>query len=196
MARARREQAKPSDWDLWWDARTQAMQIVLGPMDDQVFHAVIPFDVGYDAGGRADVISFSRHLNGIVYATSELIGRNDQVANDLGNYELMICHREPNAWGPDLMSLLAFYTLEAFLNPRDTMELGSFFPEGSILAGLFFYNYATFQVRDRAAGLLLCVGITQAEMDACVKGQRDLIIQKLQQEGIYPFTDFRRRSVV
>jgi len=192
----RKASTKGGNWEEWWNARTEAMQVILGPMDDMVVHAVIPFDFGFEAGGLADVISFSGYLDGIVYATSELIGRDAQIPNDLVNYELMICFRKRDEWGPNLLSRLAYYTRDARLNPRETMELGSFSPEGSTLAGFLFYKFATFRVRDRNAGLLPCLGITQAEMEACMGGKTDHVIQRLKEAGIYPYTDFERPSVI
>ncbi len=67
------------EWTEWWDARVAAMESVLGPCDDIVGHAAIPFDIGADNGGGADIIYFKKHVSGIVSVTSELIGRDDQV---------------------------------------------------------------------------------------------------------------------
>jgi len=58
-----------TEWSKWWDARTEAMQAVLGEMDGEVLHAVIPFQLGIDRGGAADVVSFSQNLDGIAYVT-------------------------------------------------------------------------------------------------------------------------------
>src|ERR1700690_4212010 len=101
------------EWGRWWAARVPAIATVLGPCDDKVGHASIPFDIGADNGGGADIIYFKKHVKGLVSVTSELIGRDDQVENDLGNYELMICQRDQEDWGPDLISRLAYYTLQA-----------------------------------------------------------------------------------
>jgi hypothetical protein len=76
-------------------------------------------------------------------SSPELIGHDEQVQNDLGNYELMICHRDDEPWGANVISRLAYYTLEAKLNPGETMDIGSALPDDSTLAAFLFLNYAT-----------------------------------------------------
>src|SRR5262245_11837907 len=96
------------DWQRWWDARIAAMQSAFGPTDDMVGHATIPFELGAELGGAADIVYFREFLPaGVLAVTSELIGRDDQIANALGNYELAICQRSDDPWGPDLISRLA-----------------------------------------------------------------------------------------
>jgi hypothetical protein len=183
------------EWNEWWDARIAAMEAVLGPCDDIVGHAAIPFDIGADNGGGADIIYFKKHVKGIVSVTSELIGRDDQVENDLGNYELMICHRDEEDWGPDLISRLAYYTLQARINPGETMDIAEAAPEDSTTAALLYFDYGTFKVRKRKAGLLLCVGITADELKLCRAGKRDKVEKALKAAKVYPFTDLYRDSV-
>jgi hypothetical protein len=184
------------EWGEWWDARVAAIETVLGPCHDVVGHAVIPFDIGSDNGGGADIIYFKRHINGIVSVTSELIGRDDQVENELGNYELMICHRDEEDWGADIISRLAYYTLEARISPGETMDIASCAPEGATTAALLFFNYGTFKVRKRKAGLLLCVGITEDELNLCRAGKRGNVEKALKAAKVYPFTDLYRDSVI
>jgi hypothetical protein len=191
--------AKSSDddeWGEWWDARVAAIETVLGPSHDMVGHAPVPFDLGADIGGAADIIYFKKHLKGVVSVTSELIGHDEQVQNDLGNYELMICHRDDEPWGANVISRLAYYTLEAKLNPGETMDIGSALPDDSTLAAFLFLNYATFKVRGRKAGLLLCVGITADELEACRAGKREKVEKALKAAKVYPFTDLYRDSVL
>src|SRR5262245_28079337 len=185
--------AKSSDddeWGEWWDARVAAIETVLGPSHDMVGHAPVPFDLG------ADIIYFKKHLKGVVSVTSELIGHDEQVQNDLGNYELMICHRDDEPWGANVISRLAYYTLEAKLNPGETMDIGSALPDDSTLTAFLFLNYATFKVRGRKAGLLLCVGITADELEACRAGKREKVEKALKAAKVYPFTDLYRDSVL
>jgi len=178
----------------------EAMEKVLGKPDDLVGHATIPFQMGADIGGAADIVYFRNHLNGVVCATSELIGCDDQKQNRLGNYELIICHRnndqDGQRWGSNVVSRLAHYTCEAELNPGETMDIGSATPKGSTISAFLFFGYATFTVRERKAALLLCMGITDAELDACRHNKRQTVEAKLKAEGAYPFTDLFRKSVV
>ncbi len=184
------------DWSEWWDGRVAAMETVLGPCDDMVGHAGIPFDIGPDNGGGADIIYFKNHIKGVVSATCELIGRDDQVENDLGNYELVICHRDEEDWGADLISRLAYYTLEARIDPGETMDIAEAAPLDSTIAALLFFEYGKFEVRNRKAGLLLCVGITADELELCRSGKRGKVESALKAAKVYAFTDLYRGSVV
>lgn len=184
-----------NQWKRWWNARTEAMEAVLGEMDGEVLHAAIPFQLGVDLGGTADVVSFSQNLDGIAYVTSELIGMDDQAPGELGNYELMICHRTPCDWGPRIIRLLAHYTLDTPLNPGDTMDIGPATPEGSTIGALLFLEYAKFRVLGRAAGLLLCIGITQDELDVKLEQDSSVVEQRLKERDVYPYTDLNRQSV-
>jgi hypothetical protein len=186
------------EWSAWWDGRIAAMEQLLGPMHDLVGHATIPFDVGPDLGGAADIIYFRTAVPGVVSVTAELIGRDDQMLNSLGTYELAICHRNADPWGANLISRLAYYTLRAQLNPGDTMDIGSVCPEGSSIEALLFQEFGRFTVRGRDAGLLLCIGITGDELALCRQGQRkrEQVESALKAQGVFPFTDLNRDSVV
>ncbi|QEX17013.1 hypothetical protein FRZ44_23090 [Hypericibacter terrae] len=182
-------------WEAWWDDRLVAMVSVLGNHDGQVSHSPVPFEFGYDAGGRADVVHFREHVAGVVYATCELIGCDEQVKNSLGNYELAICHRGTERWGAELISRLAYYTLEAQLEPGSTMDLGPAVRPGSAITAFLFVEFGRFRVRDRAAGLLLCIGITADELAHCRNHRRAEVEAALISKGVYPFTDLERGSV-
>jgi len=190
------DDTQDNEWQEWWDARVVAIEKVLGKSEGMIGHAAIPFEFGPDIGGAADIIYFKRHIPGVVTVTSELIGHDDQIQNQLGNYELMICHRDGEQWGPNLISRLAHYTLQAELNPGETMDIGSIKPEEATISALLFFDYARFKVKGREAGLLLCVGITADELNACLNGRRAEVEESLKKAGIYPFTDLYRRSVL
>ena len=183
-------------WITWWDARMTAMRNVLGDSDAMVGHATIPFEVGAELGGAADIVYFRTHVPGVVSVTSELIGRDDQLENSLGNYELAICHRADEPWGPDLISRLAHYTLEAVLEPGETMDVGAAAPEGSTITALLFLEFARFNVLGRRAGILLCLGITSEELILCRSGKSEEVEQTLKEAAIYPYTDLYRKPLV
>jgi hypothetical protein len=185
-----------TDSESWWDDRLAAMESVLGRSDGMVTHAVVPFRFGYEAGGRADVVHFRKHIEGVVYATCELIGIDDQIPNSLGNYELAICHRSTEEWGVGVINSLAYYTLDAKIEPGQTMDIGAARPSGSIISALLFTDFGRFVVRGRDAGLLLCIGITPDELVACRNGYRDEVEAALASKGVYPFTDVQRWSVL
>ncbi|QVL34616.1 suppressor of fused domain protein [Telmatocola sphagniphila] len=180
------------DWQHWWDNRLRALEEVFGPQDEQVFHSLIPFDVG----GVADVLVFKHHLDGVVYVTADLIGSQEQLPTEVGNYELMMCHRGESEIGPNLISKLAVYTCEDRLKPGDTMNIERAAPVGSTVTALLFLKYADLTVLDQKAGVLLCMGITSDELDWCQLGRTNELIRALKKQKVYPFTEWRRKSVL
>ncbi len=184
------------DWQAWWAAREAALERVLGPSDGMVRHAVIPFEFGPEKGGAADVLVFREHGPGLFAATAELIGRDDQLRSAAGNYELLIAARDDIEWGSHLISVLAYTTLEERFDSGHTLDISPAVPPGSTITALLFVEYARFEVRGRRSGLLLGVGITADELDACLRGERDAVLTALVRKGVYPYTDLRRASVL
>jgi hypothetical protein len=52
--------ADPNEWEQMWETRKRALETLLGPTTDRVFHAAIPLDLG----GSADVLEFPRSRGG------------------------------------------------------------------------------------------------------------------------------------
>lgn len=184
------------DHQYWWNGRLRALERIFGKADTTVGHAPVPFAFGADSGGAADVLYFRNHVYGALSVTAELIGAENQVRNSLGNYELAICHRSAETWGPNLISRLAYHTLETRLEPGETMDIGPIAPDGSGIAALLFEEYGRFEIDGRKAGVLLCIGITEEELKWCLRGKSAEIVQHLKARSIFPFTDFGRPSVV
>jgi hypothetical protein len=190
-------EADSDDWRLVWDARQQALEAVLGPPTERVFHAVIPLDLG----GSADVLEFRKHVPGSTYVTADLVGPlSGQPQNTLGQYELMICTREPEDWAPNLISRLARYTLEAVLEPSETMDMAPALPEGSAISAFLFTQPQLvsneLHVLGQRCGLLLCLGITTPELQACFEGRSSELLAALKSAGVFPYSDLRRKSVL
>jgi hypothetical protein len=184
------------DWSELWDARVASLERVLGKSSDHVLHGVTPFFFGFEMGGAADIIPFYKHVDGVVYVTAELIGCEKQKQNSMGNYELMICHRNEFDWGHDIIGRLAFYTLDAVIKLGDTMDIGSATPDEATVQALLFDNYATFEVLGQPAGLMLCIGITEGELAHSRSEGSASLIQSLKAGNVYPFTDLYRASIV
>jgi hypothetical protein len=179
------------------DAVQEEIERILGP-HDSVFHAPVPFDMGYDIGGRSDVPIFENHVPGLVYITSDLIGRK-QKKSDAGNYELMICHREKETeWGVQLISTLAYYTLQAPIFSKETMGLegGPFLEQDSVIRHILFDKYAEFTIENEKLGIMLLIGITHDEWEWGRQNSNEHLIQILKDKEIYPFTDMNRKSVI
>ena len=176
------------DWEEVWDARAAALAQVFGPSQDTVFHAVHPFALG----GHADVIAFPNHLNGVVYVTAELTGKPDACYAD---YELMICHRTLQDWGPNVISRLAPYTQQAYIGAGESMDIDSATPPESRIKAFLFDTYATFTLFERENELRLCIGITKAELKYKLEHGPEKLLELLTRHGVYPFTDLERDSV-
>ena len=168
---------------------------ILGEPADHVLHAVVPFDLGYDAGGRADVYIYQKHLeNCIVYITGDLIGKK-QGNSDAGNYEFMICHSNENTWGPNLINTLAYYTLTSSINSGETMDLGPFAEEENTIKAIIFDKYSEFKIRFQKYGLMLIIGITEDELEWAKKNGGKELIKELKEKKTYPITDLKRKSI-
>jgi hypothetical protein len=179
-------------WQRLWHARLAALETVLGPAEDAVYHSPIPF---YLDGG-ADVVVFTNHNEGVVYVTADLIGDDRSKPSEVGQYELMICLREDADWAAALLSWLAKYTIDAVLSPYDTMDIGPALPQPTQLVVFLFVHYATVTVDERTAGILLCLGITQDELTFARKNGPHELMSLLKRAGVYPFTDLSRCSVL
>lgn len=188
---ARWKRAK--QWGRLWDARTGVLESLYGPSDDLVGHASVPFD----QGGQADILFFSEHIPGKLAVTCEMLGRADQLKNSLGTYELAIAHRSDDEfWGAEVAALLARYTTEAVLEPGETMDIADATPVGSTIRGLAFVDYGRSQFDGQPCGVLLCIGITDSELSACLVGRMDELMAALTSAEVYPYTDLSRDSVM
>ncbi len=185
-----------TEWQQQWDERVQLLERQFGSSDGVVGHSPIPFYFGADAGGAADILYFRHWKPGVLSVTANLLGEVSQVRNALGWYELAICHRTDEAWGPSLISRLAHYTLDSPLEPGDTMDIGSAVPEGSSIRALLFLELCRFVFRGEQAGVLLCIGITSEELHACRESGSSAVYKHLVSDGAYPYTDLSRKPVV
>jgi Suppressor of fused protein (SUFU) len=172
------------------DTLETALVARLGPMDDMLGHSAIPLELG----GFADVAWFScGPADGVICATIELACQRNQIRNRLGRYELVIVTETRDDVAADLISKLGRYTLEARLEVGDTMEIGPAAPEGSAISALYFDRFGVLD--GLGAGLLVCVGITSAELVALRGQQRTEVLDRLQRHARFPMTDWQRVSV-
>jgi hypothetical protein len=174
--------------------RVDGLERLLGEPDDRVYHALVPLQLG----GTCDVLCFRKHVAGPAYVTSDLTGIG-QPPNRLGTYELMICTRKDSDWAANVISRLGPYTLETVINPGETMDIGSAVPAGSAISAFLFtepdVTENVFRVGEETASLLLCIGITSAELETCHREGSDKMIERLRNAAVFPFTDLNRKSV-
>jgi hypothetical protein len=176
------------DWEEVWNARAAALEKVFGSGHDNLYHSPHPFSLG----GNADVMAFEHAMKGVVYVTAELTGKPDASYED---YELMICHRSPDEWGPNVISRLAPYTQEAFIAAGESMDIDQATPPESRIKAFLFDTYASFPLFGRTNELRLCVGITTEELRFKMKHGPDRLLELLKRHGVYPYTDLGRDSV-
>ena len=170
------------------------MKKSLGEPLDSVYHAVVPFHLGYDAGGAADVYQYKRPDGYISYVTGDLIGE-DQKKSDAGNYELLIIMKEGEQWGANLIRMLAYSTLDESLNSCETMDIGGFGKKVGFNA-IIFDKYSSTEIDGKEIGLMLVIGITKQELKWAFKNSGKELIAKLKESGIYPYSLAKRKSVV
>ena len=180
--------AADDDWEEVWDARAEALAQLLGSGHDDVYHAPHPFSLG----GQADVMAFYHHLKGAVYVTAELTGKPDACYAD---YELMICHRARDDWGPNVISRLAPYTQEAYIGAGESMDIDDATPAQSEIKAFLFDTYGTFLLFGQPNEVRLCIGITKPELQFKLEHGSDRLLQLLKRHDIYPYTDLSRESV-
>lgn len=183
------------DWQIVWDARLRGLTQVLGRPQDKVFHAFFPF--GY--GGFADVLVFPKFIKGRTYVTADCTGPlSAQLKSRLGQYELMMCTKKPCEAAAFQIKTLAQYTLQAKLQPGDTMEFKR--SKGSTLRGLIFTHPGEkplhFKFLGKNYGLLLCIGVTLDELRFAQEEGSDKLLPVLKSRGVFPYTDFTRKSVL
>lgn len=180
---------------VWKEKSLEALQELFGIAEQETFTYEATDEEGEALDESVEVVCFKSKLPGVVVTTWDRIGDDEQFANDQGNYELMICTREPSEWALHVVSQLALYTHEEPIEPGDTMDLEGALPDDSSLSALLFLDYARFKVLDRDAGLLLCIGITKDELEEYQNGDPNEFVEKLQSKGIYPYTDLQRASI-
>lgn len=190
---------KPTDdsdeWQVVWDARLKGLSQVLGKPQDKVYHAFFPFSMG----GFADVLVFPKFIKGRTYVTADCTGPlSGQLKSRLGQYELMMCTKKPVEAAAFHIKTLAPYTLEAKLQPGDTMEFKR--SKGSTLRGLVFTHPGArplqFKFLGKKYGLLLCIGVTLDELRFAQENGSDKLLPVLKKKGVFPYTDFTRKSVM
>ena len=204
-------------------AKTEALERILGPMDDVVGHAIIPFYVG----GAVDMYYFSKYMEGTVFATMELIDPdgNGPKPNISGTFELITCTKLKNTITKDepfeerkkrvaedrltpferterrlcgIMTVLGRYSFTATLRHGQTAEVDWDKEEESpcIVFDKFDTKGIDFEIEGKRHGLLLCIEIHRSEMEYARKHSSRVFIDKLKEAGVYPYSDMDREPVV
>jgi hypothetical protein len=198
------------------EAKTKALEKILGPMENQVGHAVIPFFVG----GGLDLYYFcSSYVPGTVVASMELINSDGSgpKRNRLGAFELVMCTRnrlqtdasadsvsEPRESQKDSirnriwvnMTTIAHYAQTTKIEPGDTCEI----PDESVdRRYIVFDEFDTrnipFLIEGKRFGLLLCIEIHASEMAFARKEGTQSLFKRMKESDAYPYSDLDRTPV-
>jgi hypothetical protein len=166
-----------------WDARIEALERVLGPCGDRVFHSVIPLFLG----GSADVVTFSQgRIPGVVYVSADLTGFDDSK-----EYELAVITRREEAWAAPLISNLAAYaanTADLLGGPGSRLK-AIVVTRLPAQAGEFSFGGRTFELH-------VLVGITTAELKYRMEHGTEALLRLLEAQRVLPWTDTQRAGVI
>lgn len=209
------KQARPEfseeECERYYEAKKAALERVLGPMHDNVGHALIPFQLG----GAMDMYFFPNGIPGTGFATMELIEPDGcgPKPNRIGTYELVAFTKQtmpsPSDDSEDhpfsqiesrlcgLLTTIGAYSYDAVLKPGETAEGPG--PEGEPNICLIFDNYAPdgtpFEINGKKHCLLLLIEVFRSEMEyARMKGTA-AVLSKLKEAGHYPYSDLNRTPV-
>ncbi|HOX42513.1 MAG TPA: suppressor of fused domain protein [Myxococcota bacterium] len=148
-------------------------------------------------GGGADVATLSGYHGGLAHVTLGLVGSAQPAQEGGGQVELMLCTEGPAAWAPALLSALGRQSLGSTFVPGQVIDLPAL--PGSKLTGLLFTSFGmpadAFEHAGARGRLLLAIGLAASEVESCRKVGAELVAQTLHDDGVFPFTDLRRRGV-
>ncbi len=194
--------------DDWYENKSQLMESILGKEHDMVMHALIPYEVG----GALDLYYYPNDIDGTGIATKELsYAVRDSSTNDkYKKYELVMFTREhldldqarddQTAFGKahqnmsSILNTIARYSEQATLNPLETCE---FPPDMENIGGkcLIFSAYKTRSTEVEDFGLLAVIEIYRSEMEFAMQNGGRMLIDLLQENGYYPYSDMNREPV-
>ena len=185
------EEPGEDEWSRVWNARKADLTAILGEPGGSVFHSPMPFELG----GAADVVPFPNYIGGMTYVTAELTGpATSQLPASLGNYELVICVKEPLDVAAEFIANLAVYTREVELEAGETMDIETAFDDSTLRALLFAHpgeHPVQFSVLGCQATLLLCLGITTEELAFARKNGPEALLLQLKRHRVFPVHNSR-----
>lgn len=209
--RKARSEFTEEDHSAFMDAKTAALERILGPMHERVGHALIPFQVG----GAVHMYYFpNMSIPGVGMATQDLIEPDGSgpLPGALGTYELVAVTRYPITDDPSVASpfrqverrmcsiftTLGYFSREAVLNPYETAEVP--FGESEPNVCLFFAECrkrgVPFAVGGRQHGLLLVMEVHRSEMEYARRRSGRELLERLKANGVFPYSDMGRAPVV
>jgi hypothetical protein len=195
------------------DEKQRALDAALGPMEETVIHAIIP----YFLGGSLDLYPYRRHIPGTVYVTQELftpdVRSRPKKPRD-GWFELAIAYRDsgqeafknatsetdgemPASVGlaSDLLNPLARYSEMAALGPGETAELPGEDDQPGACVVFDRLECGAMSAGGTPFFLLLVIQVHPNELAMARSKGSAALLSALKQNGYYPYSDLDRPSV-
>jgi len=197
----------------WYEIKSKAMESILGKEHDIVMHAIIPYQIG----GGLDLYYFPNGIEGTGVATKELIDANGKGPsnNSYEAYELVMftkhelnldeAKNDETEFGKahsninSILNLIARYSEQATLNPNETCE----FPKEMDDVGgkcLIFDKYEpsgqSLKIPSKKCGLMVVIEVHRKEMEFAMEQGGARLLNRLKENGYYPYSDLDRPSVV
>ena len=182
------------DYRKLYRAFVPVLEHELGTKDESVIHAII----GFEFGGPPDLLRFQNPpgIRGTFYVTSDLLFFSRQPKNSLGRYEVAICLPEENDWAQRVLFKLSQATVEEVFDVGHTADITAWVSAACPIKGLLFTKLISFEFEGQPFGVLLCVGITRAELDFAIAHGSEELLTRLKTAGVFPITDTERCSVI
>jgi hypothetical protein len=197
-------QFSDEQYEQHYELKKQGLERVLGEMYHLVGHAIIPFQVG----GAVDMYYFPRAVDGTAFATMELIepdGSGPQPSR-IGTYELVAFTKYKIGEAAfekierrmcRIFTIVARYSYEAQLNPLETIEVpaGEDEPNYCLILDEYKKQGVEFIIGNSRHGLLLLIEVFRSEMEYAMKHGSQVVLDKLRENGHYPYSDLGREPV-
>jgi hypothetical protein len=165
----------------------------VGPFDRPFQFRVFPFD----AGGALNflTVGVERGERFVTYVTWDLFGHEQQKRGSFGRYELLATC-DDDQWCVDVLTKIGRLSLQALLEPGDTLDIGQWVDAGAPIQGVIFEEAFRAELLGEHCGLLRCIGVTRPELEFAVKRGTPALIERLQRAHIYPqIITHRKKSI-
>lgn len=192
----------------WYQHKKSKLDAVLGKADERVLH----FMIADPDRGPFDTVFYRNDVPGTGMATCQLArldgtGLSNSVFQ---TYEMIIFTRETYGAEEDLedvagkspggllraaMSALAAYAISAQLEPGSTLEFPADYDE-YVGGRCFIVDSYKSDEFDGEFGLMLVIEIHRDEMAFAMENHGSVLLAKLVDAGVYPYSDMNRVSVL
>ena len=164
----------------------------IGPFDRPFQFRVFPFE----AGGALNflTVGVGRGIPFVTYVTWDLLGNENQKRGSIGRYELMAISNDGD-WCIDVLTKIGRQGLQEVFEPGDTLDIGPWVAPDSLIQGVVFEEALGIELCREHCGLLLCIGITKAELEFAIKHGGTALIECLKRTDLHPRTILRRDSI-